>query len=97
MSKIGELKNMLENVSDSYFDFVDSIICDCKAQNVEFTASIIDFINENPNAKSSEIIEYELYMLGLPYCNDKGEWYQKDKKITEEQARVIVETDFNDD
>lgn len=94
MRSIEKLENLLNSINDSYFEFVDSVISDCKAQDEKFTKSIIKFIENNPTANSSEVLEYELYELGLPYC-EEGIWYQKDKIITEDEARQIVETRFN--
>ena len=95
MSIINELEVMLNKVDKSYYEFVDSIVFDCRAQGEEFTRSIVEFIESNPTADSSDVLEYELYMLGLPYCVD-GVWYQKDRIITKEEAYKISEAQFHD-
>ena len=51
-----ELKELLKNVSDSYYDFVVGI---CRyVRNVDNgDQMMIDFIKEHPKAKSDDIIE----------------------------------------
>ncbi len=92
-----KLKKMLEKVEKSYPEFVDSIINDCARHGEELKEKIISFINENPSANSSDVLEYELYLIGLPYCDDNGIWHQKDRIITEQEAIEIVESQFHDD
>lgn len=46
MSIINELEVMLNKVDKSYYEFVDSIVFDCRAQGEEFTRSIVEFIEK---------------------------------------------------
>lgn len=51
-----ELRKLLENVSDSYEDFVD---CMCSiAKDYDEVDILIDYIKENPEADSSDIIHF---------------------------------------
>lgn len=61
---LAELKELTENVSDTYDDFVYGINCTMKKQDEEDIQSVIDFIKENPEKTSSDIIEY-LDELGI--------------------------------
>ena len=45
---LSELKELTENVSDTYDDFVYGINCTMKKQDEEDIQSVIDFIKENP-------------------------------------------------
>jgi len=51
-----ELRKLLENVSDSYKDFVDGL-CSLAKEYDEIDI-LIDYIKENPEANSSEIIHF---------------------------------------
>lgn len=53
-----ELKRMLEAVSDSYSDFVEGMLQD--ANNNETSDDLKLFISNHPNARTDQIIEYEL-------------------------------------
>ena len=53
---LAELKELTENVSDTYDDFVYGINCTMKKQDEEDIQSVIDFIKENPERTSSDII-----------------------------------------
>ena len=52
-----ELTMLLNNVSDSYFDFVDSVL-DYAGRKKERLQAVLTFIKSNPSAKSSDIIEF---------------------------------------
>ena len=56
---LAELKELTEND-----DFVYGINCTMKKQDEEDIQSVIDFIKENPERTSSDIIEY-LDELGI--------------------------------
>lgn len=57
-----ELKMLLENVKDSYYDFVMGMMCEEK--NHPGRANMIsNYIKENPNADTSEIIGWVLETL----------------------------------
>lgn len=58
-----ELKNLLENVSDTYDDFVGCVLCAVKNDD-EDMHKVIDFIKEDPMRKSDDILEY-LDELGI--------------------------------
>lgn len=51
-----EFKKILENVSDSYEDFVIGTMLAAKTD--EDRNKIINFINSTPNVDTSQIIEY---------------------------------------
>lgn len=58
MNKLDELKRLLENVPDSYQDFVDAGLSEAE-NNDEFADKVISYINANPSASTSEIIRFE--------------------------------------
>ena len=55
--KFAELTIMLNNISDSYFDFVVGIMAYAK-KKPERIEIIRDFIIDNPTALTSDIIEF---------------------------------------
>ena len=52
-----ELKDLLENVSDTYYDFVFGVchLVKCREDGAQL---MIDYIKEHPNAKSDDIIDW---------------------------------------
>ena len=52
-----ELKQLLENVSDSYFDFVLGVMLSF-VDDEEGQKKMIAFLKENPNANSDDVSEY---------------------------------------
>ncbi len=58
-----ELTDLLNQVSDTYEDFVAGVRCSVKGDE-EDIQSVIDFIKEDPTRTSSDIIEY-LDELGI--------------------------------
>lgn len=58
-----ELKELLENVSDSYDDFVGCVLCAVKHDD-EDMQKVKEFIKEDPTRKSDDILEY-LDELGI--------------------------------
>ena len=54
-----KLTEMLNNISDSYYDFVVSVLNYAKRNNKN-TEAMIAFIENNPNALSSDVLEYML-------------------------------------
>lgn len=58
-----ELKELLENVSDSYDDFVGCVLCAVKHDD-EDIQKVKEFIKEDPTRKSDDILEY-LDELGI--------------------------------
>ena len=59
-----ELKTLLINVPDSYYDLVAGILDEAKKSESRRN-SLISYINLNPNATTSEIIKYLTDDLGL--------------------------------
>ncbi len=51
------LTELLNGVSDSYYDFVKGVLNYAKQKKSNHDA-MISFIENNPDAKSSEILEY---------------------------------------
>lgn len=58
-----ELKEQLENVSDTYDDFVGCVLCAVKHDD-EDVQKVKEFIKEDPTRKSDDILEY-LDELGI--------------------------------
>lgn len=58
-----ELKELLENVSDTYNDFVGCVLCAVKHDD-EDVQKVKEFIKEDPTRKSDDILEY-LDELGI--------------------------------
>lgn len=56
MDKIETLKYLLQNVSDSYSDFVIGGLCTAKNHNSY--DKIIEYLENNPTAKTSDVIKY---------------------------------------
>lgn len=52
-----ELKELLENVSGSYKDFVDGVLLSLENLDEE-RQMMIDYIKDNPDKTSSDIIEF---------------------------------------
>ena len=64
-----ELKKLLENVSDTYSDFVHSIMLDAR-DYPEKIDEIKDFIKGNPSATTSDILEWSTtYIHGIDLDN----------------------------
>ena len=59
----GDLKELLENVIDTYDDFVVGVLCAVK-HDEKNRDKVIDYIVNNPDSKSNNIIEY-LDELGI--------------------------------
>lgn len=58
MDKEEKLRQVLENVSDSYPDFVDGGLMESR-HYPDYADKIIAFIEANPDATTSDIILYE--------------------------------------
>lgn len=58
-----ELKELLENISDTYDDFVGCVLCAVKHDD-EDMQKVKEFIKEDPTRKSDDILEY-LDELGI--------------------------------
>ena len=62
---LSELKELTENVSDTYDDFVYGINCTMKKQDEEDIQSVIDFIKENPERTLSIWMNLEYKIRAL--------------------------------
>lgn len=58
-----ELRKLLENVSDTYEDFVDGM-CLTLRDNPEYLEDVIQYIKDNPDKDSSDITRY-LDIIGI--------------------------------
>ena len=58
MNKLDKLKMLLENVSDSYPDFVSTGLQEAK-NDEKYMDMLISFIEAHPHALTSEIIKFE--------------------------------------
>ena len=56
MEPMEELTELLENVSDSYYDFVFGV-CHAVKCRVDGAQLMIDYIKAHPDAKSDDIID----------------------------------------
>ena len=91
------LKQRLEAISDSYYDFVRGILEDCKDyKHLNIEKQLIDYIDAHPEADTSEILEFEMDAIGIPYGDDDGKWYRWGKEITEEEAQRIVDEEYSE-
>lgn len=59
-----ELKRLLINVSDSYYDFVISLMDEARKSDYRLNG-LINFIKTHPEAKTSDIIKYTVDDLGV--------------------------------
>ena len=59
-----ELRELLEQVSDTYDDFVDGICCTLRHHEYVYREKVMDYIKEDPSRTTSDIIEY-LDVLGI--------------------------------
>ena len=98
MNSIELLKSKLKAVSDSYPDFVNCIVEDCNRysdKNPLLCEQVLTFLNDNPNATSSEICDFELDLIGVPYCDDNGKWFRWGIEITEEEAQRVANDEYS--
>lgn len=99
-NNLEKLKEKLRNVNDTYPEFVRGIIEYCEKyseKNPQITEQVLKYVEENPNADSSAIIDYTDDCRGLPWGDDNGVWHRWDTIITEEEADRIVQTEYCDD
>lgn len=57
-----ELKVLLENVSDSYYDFVQGMLLNAK-EHYDRIDEIIAYIKDNPEADTSDILGWTLLTM----------------------------------
>ncbi|MGN0533024.1 MAG: hypothetical protein ACI4IK_01580 [Eubacterium sp.] len=99
-SNLEILKEKLLNVSDTYAEFVESTIILCnkhKSKHNKVVEKMIEYIDNHKTSSASEISEYLMYCIGVPYCDDNGVWYRWDKVITETEAYYISQEEYCDD
>lgn len=58
VNEIEKLRMLLENVSDSYEDFVEGAMSEAKDDET-FAGKVIAFIESHPEATSSDVIRFE--------------------------------------
>ena len=100
MNLIETLREKLNKVSDTYPEFVRGILEDCeyyKDKNPHVAEEVLQYIDENPKADTSDILDYEMYRIGIPWGDEDGKWYRWDKEITEDEARRITQAEYCDD
>ena len=91
------LREKLKIISDSYPEFVRDILEDCEDyKHLNITEQLIECIDSHPEADSSEILEFEMDAIGIPYGDDDGKWYRWGKEITEEEAQRIVDKEYSE-
>lgn len=59
-----ELRKRLNAVSDTYEDFVSGIVAIAR-DDESFPQKIIDYIDDNPSAKSSDIVRFAVELDGM--------------------------------
>lgn len=57
LDEMSELKDLLEKTSDSYEDYVIGILCQAR-HNEKIEKEIVNFLKENPDATSSQVLEF---------------------------------------
>lgn len=90
-----KLRDLLEQVSDTYDNFVMGIMDDCIG-NEDHAQALINFIEEHSQANSSDISEFHLDYIGVPWCDDNEVWHRWNKIITEEEAQRIAQEKYCD-
>lgn len=97
MNIIETLREKLNNVSDAYPNFVRCILEDCedyKDKNPKIAEQVLQYIDENPNAQTSDILDFEMDCIGIPWEDDNGIWHRWNEIITEEEAKRIAQTEY---
>ena len=61
---MSELKKLLINVPDSYYDFVEGLLDEARKSEYRRTG-LINFLKENPGALTSEVLKFLVDNLGL--------------------------------
>lgn len=96
-NQIALLRSELENVENSYDNFIRSMIDTCY-EHKGFYNTLTEFLKNNPNASADDISELQMEYIGIPFFDDKdGQWHRWDKIITEEEAARIAQNEFCDD
>lgn len=92
-----ELEGKLNNVSDSYPEFVRDILEDCeihKEKDENLKENVFYYMVEHPNADTSDILDFEMNCIGIPWGDDDGKWYRWGFQITEEEAKRITQEEY---
>lgn len=100
LNNLDLLAEKLNKVSDTYENFVSCIVFDCeyyKGKNPNVAEQILEYIEKHPDANSSDILDFEMTAIGIPYCDDNGVWYRWDKVISESEAKRISQEEYCDD
>lgn len=71
MNENSELKALLENVCDTYPDFVHGVMLVVRDEGGNVADKLIKYIKANPKANSSEITVYLNEIIGIPKWNPK--------------------------
>ena len=61
---MSELKKLLINVPDSYYDFVEGLLDEARKSEYRRTG-LINFLKENPGALTSDVLKFLVDNLGL--------------------------------
>ena len=61
---MNELREALYSISDSYYDFVYGIM-EFASRNTERTKIILDYITNNPNALSADVVRFVTFEMDL--------------------------------
>ena len=76
-----ELKKQLElSVKDGYNSFYNSVLRDCE-RYAGLTDFLTDYLSKNPKTESSNVLDAVDYYIGVPYSDENGIWYRRDKKV----------------
>ncbi len=59
------LEKLLKKVPDTYPDFVSGMLAFLEDDGKEITEKIIKFMQENPDAKTDDVISYHIEIAGL--------------------------------
>ena len=69
MNENSELKALLENVCDTYPDFVHGVMLVVRDEGGNVADKLIKYIKANPKADSSDISEFLDEIIGIPKWN----------------------------
>lgn len=84
---MNELKRMLNNVNDSYYDFVVAVLTYANKKEAR-TTSIKKFIADNPNATTSEI---------LSFISEQNDFWEDNISVPEITVQEFAEHIADDD
>ena len=58
---------------------------------------MLDFLKGKPNANSSEVLEFEVILIGIPFQGNKDRWYHWNKEITDVETQGIADEEYADE